>query len=80
MSHRPHSHILMVGGGPMDFFGSEISAYLRGFFSVVKKHRFFGNCIFFQLKSTITKTQFTACVGFFLEKLKMEGCFWVDKF
>ena len=42
------------GGGPKDFFGSDILAK-RDFLGSRKQRRdFFGYCIFHQLKSTIT--------------------------
>ena len=53
----PHSYVLMTGGGgggPRDFFGSDILAK-KDFFGSRKQHRdFFGYCIFHQFKSTIT--------------------------
>ena len=42
LSKGPHSHILMTGGCPSDFFGSEILATKDFFGSRKKKEGFFG--------------------------------------
>ena len=42
----PHSHILMTGGGPKDFFGSDILAK-RDFFGSMKDAGIFLGIIFF---------------------------------